>query len=34
MEATLAGDSAKLKSLIEKKKHSSLLSADEDGRVA
>lgn len=34
LEATLAGDAPKLRSLIEKKKHSSLLSPDEEGRVA
>lgn len=34
LEATLAGDAPKLKGLIEKKKHSSLLSPDEEGRVA
>jgi hypothetical protein len=34
MEATLSGDAAKLRALIEKKKHSSLLSPDEHGRIA
>ncbi len=34
MEATLQNDAAKLRALIEKKKHTSLLCPDDQGRVA